>query len=312
MSRRDSPMQLRKPSSPLAMLVACCLAALVASGCANVSHRDRIASAQVLVASSGWVLAGLPGAPYPLMSAQPRHPAGTRHVPSLVVYIEGDGLAWISRDQPSLDPTPINPIALRLALAHPVQPGEAVAWLGRPCQYLRSTDCRIATWTSHRFSADVVASTQMAIDQLKEKSGADTLTLVGHSGGGVLAALVASRRNDVGRLVTIASPLDHARWTQALSLTPLTGSLNPVHDAERLRRIDQVHLVGGKDSVVPSSVVHGFVHALKAPPTASAHQAPKLIEVIELDGFDHLCCWASEWPVLSRQIRDRFRTTSVP
>lgn len=305
-------MRIRKPSSPFAMLAACCLASLVASGCANVSHSDRVASAQALVASSGWVLAGLPGAPYPLMSAQPRHPGNTGRLRSLVVYIEGDGLAWISRDQPSLDPTPINPIALRLALAHPVQPGEAVAWLGRPCQYLRSPDCRIAAWTSHRFSADAVASTQTAIDQLKEKSGAETLTLVGHSGGGVLAALVAARRNDVGRLVTIASPLDHARWTQALSVTPLTGSLNPVHDAERLRRIDQVHLVGRKDRVVPPSVVHGFAYALKSHPSASAYQALKLIDVTELDGFDHLCCWAREWPALSRQIWDRFRTPSAP
>lgn len=34
---------------------------------------------------------------------------------TLRVYIEGDGLAWISKTEQSLDPTPLNPLALRLA-----------------------------------------------------------------------------------------------------------------------------------------------------------------------------------------------------
>lgn len=288
------------------MLVAGMAASLLSAGCANVSHQERVDSAHSLVSSSGWVTLMTPDSPYPLWSAQPRDQHHSRDLPSLVVYLEGDGLAWLSRNQPSLDPTPVQPVSLQLALAHPRAAGEAVAYLGRPCQYMRGSHCRTALWTSHRFSAEVVASTQAAIDQIKTRAGAQSITLVGHSGGGVLAALVAARRNDVERLVTIASPLDHARWTRELRLTPLTGSLNPIHDIDRLRQIDQVHVIGLKDAVVPPSVVRGFVGELQSGSTPS-----KTTEVIELDGFDHLCCWTRDWPGLHRTIWGSFRTPSA-
>ena len=34
----------------------------------------------------------------------------------LTIYIEGDGQAWLTRTQPSLNPTPRNPLALKLAV----------------------------------------------------------------------------------------------------------------------------------------------------------------------------------------------------
>lgn len=37
-------------------------------------------------------------------------------VNTLTIHIEGDGLAWINSSTPSSDPTPTNPLALRLAL----------------------------------------------------------------------------------------------------------------------------------------------------------------------------------------------------
>ncbi len=52
----------------------------------------------------------------------------------MVVYIEGDGRAYVNRRTPSNDPTPGNPMALRLALA---DPSLRVLYLGRPCQYTR-------------------------------------------------------------------------------------------------------------------------------------------------------------------------------
>ncbi len=52
----------------------------------------------------------------------------------LTIYIEGDGLAWISRSIISPDPIPINPIGLKLALQHTQH--KVVAYLARPCQYV--------------------------------------------------------------------------------------------------------------------------------------------------------------------------------
>lgn len=53
----------------------------------------------------------------------------------LVIYIEGDGLAWRTRNTPSTDPTPLEPVALRLAAA---DDAPSVAWLARPCQDRKS------------------------------------------------------------------------------------------------------------------------------------------------------------------------------
>ena len=53
----------------------------------------------------------------------------------LFVYVEGDGLACLDARTPSSDPTPADPVALRLAAA---DPGAAVLYIGRPCQFLAS------------------------------------------------------------------------------------------------------------------------------------------------------------------------------
>jgi hypothetical protein len=47
----------------------------------------------------------------------------------LSIYLEGDGLAWVSRTEPSRDPTPDNPIALRLAA---IDSAPNVIWIARP------------------------------------------------------------------------------------------------------------------------------------------------------------------------------------
>lgn len=48
------------------------------------------------------------------------------------VYIEGDGLAWVSRHQLSADPTPRNALGLALAA---FDPAANVIYLARPCQF---------------------------------------------------------------------------------------------------------------------------------------------------------------------------------
>lgn len=55
----------------------------------------------------------------------------------LTIYIEGDGLAWLSRARPSDDPTPNHALGLQLALRHP---DNAVAYLARPCQNTAPAD----------------------------------------------------------------------------------------------------------------------------------------------------------------------------
>ncbi|ARU21294.1 bifunctional N-acetylglucosamine-1-phosphate uridyltransferase/glucosamine-1-phosphate acetyltransferase [Ralstonia solanacearum] len=65
----------------------------------------------------------------------------------LDLYIEGDGLAWISRSEPSLDPTPREAVGLALAAA---DPAPNVAYVARPCQFTpmaMNPRCGVPYWT---------------------------------------------------------------------------------------------------------------------------------------------------------------------
>lgn len=76
-------------------------------------------------------------------------PGLSSHSKILRVYIEGDGHAWESRTRPSTNPTPRNPVALRLAMADPG--ADTVLYLARPCQYVQGEDrrqCSNRYWTS--------------------------------------------------------------------------------------------------------------------------------------------------------------------
>jgi len=208
------------------------------------------------------------------------------------VYIEGDGLAWLTRSQPSQDPTPRDPLALRLALAHA---GRAAVYLARPCQFAPAAGpaCPRRYWTSHRFAPEVIAATGRAVDALRRRAGATRLVLVGYSGGGAVAALVAARRDDVELLVTLAGNLDHRAWSAHHRVTPLAGSLSPADEIEALRRVRQVHLVGSDDTRVPASLVLDFV--ARFPPA----ERPR----VEVEpATDHARGWLELWPARSRRL----------
>ena len=206
----------------------------------------------------------------------------------LVVYLETDGFAWRSRRALSSDPSPKDPQGLRLALR---DPGDAVLYLARPCQFSRDdlAGCDPIYWSSHRYGEAVVAAVDEAIEQAKAESGATRLALIGVSGGGVVAALLAARRDDVERITTLAANLDHAAWTRHHDVSPLTGSLNPADLTERLQRVPQTHFVGADDEIVPPLVVESYLARM------SDRARTRMIVVPD---FDHDCCWVDAWPAL--------------
>jgi pimeloyl-ACP methyl ester carboxylesterase len=207
---------------------------------------------------------------------------------SVTVYIEGDGAPWPSVFQPPRDPTPVRPLALALAAR---DPAPAAAYLGRPCQYLDEAQrkgCDVAHWSSRRFAPEAVLAMDEAVNRLKARAGARRVRLVGHSGGGVIAALLAMRRNDVDSLVTIAAPLSLADWTAAHGLSPLEQALDPLLEPAVALSVRAVHFAGGGDTVVPPAVVEGFVR----------RHGGRLETIAD---FDHDCCWVRDWPVLLRR-----------
>lgn len=208
----------------------------------------------------------------------------------LTVYIEGDGAAWKNRSTLAQDPTPRQPVALGLASR---DPGEKILYLARPCQYIVSPSCSKKYWSSHRYSPEIIRAMGMAIDQAKQESGTSGITLIGYSGGGVVAALLATRRDDISQLVTVAANLDTDFWTTMHQITPLFGSTNPCRYTESLQYIPQIHISGADDTVVPPAVLQSYMD--KLPNTKQA-------QVIIIPGMNHHSNWGERWPRLLDKI----------
>ncbi|QKE63680.1 dienelactone hydrolase family protein [Aquipseudomonas campi] len=262
--------------------------ALLAACASFPSPDERRQQAAALAQGQHWQSLELQAGAFRLQAYVPRAASASEE---LTIYLEGDGFAWLNARQPSPDPTPLDPLALRLALA---QPDGHAAYLGRPCQYLdgERPPCQKRYWTQARFAEEVVHSLDQAADQLKVRAGAQRLVLVGYSGGGALALLLAARREDVARVVTVAGNLDHLAWTRHHRVTPLQDSLNPATLRPHLAGVEQIHLLGEQDRVIPPRLVEAFVAGY--PP---GHRA----QVRMLAGYDHRCCWAENWAQLWRQ-----------
>lgn len=204
----------------------------------------------------------------------------------LTIYIEGDGQAWLNRRTPSPDPTPVNPVALQLAV---VDSSPNVAYLARPGQYrVEGIDRRY--WLAARFSADVVDSYLEAISMLAGQVAAPEIHLAGFSGGGAIAALVAARwqAENPARpitLRTVGGNLDIATWVQLRRLTPLAGSLNPADFAAQLAAVPQRHFSGRQDRQVPRAVLDAYLARLPD---------RRCVEVIEVD-VGHGGPWQEAW-----------------
>lgn len=175
------------------------------------------------------------------------------------VYIEGDGLAWKTKFDISNNPTPTNPVSLNL-MKKANQP--CAIYLARPCQYTKQP-CDSKDYTSRRYSYTIIQSYQALLDELKEKYNLSGFTLVGHSGGGVIAALIATQREDIVSFITIASNTDTYFWTNYHKISPLNGSLNPADFAYLLEDTPQYHLIGKKDTNVPIYVFESYISKFK-------------------------------------------------
>lgn len=261
-----------------------CLCALLAQGCA--SRRDR---AQGLAETGGFRPMRLETKDF-VLRGWLRPGSG----PNLAVYIEGDGFAWVRSNRPSSDPTPTDPVGLRLALADPSR--GPVLYLARPCQYVEEADrrgCSVEDWTSARFSARAVAALDEAVSQVEARTRASAVALHGYSGGGAMAALLAARRGDVVFLATVAGNLDHRLWTTRRDDSPLVGSLNPVDTAQATSALPQLHVIGGKDEVVPRALLDSWMGRAKW---------TRLTRIV-LPEADHGGPWEGAWPGLLRQTR---------
>ncbi|MEO5375558.1 MAG: alpha/beta hydrolase [Alphaproteobacteria bacterium] len=251
---------------------------------------DRVSHAESIARAASFTRSGIRTDGFLLTAFSRLAPSGKAE--SLTVYIEGDGLAWVTRTQLSTNPTPANPTALQLAVQ---DRAPSVVYLARPCQYTDPASdpkCQPTYWSGRRFAEEVIASTNQAIDQVKARSGARRLHLVGYSGGGAVAALVAARRDDVASLRTVAGNLDHVALHRHHKVTQLTESLNAVNVAKSLKGLPQRHYAGADDTVVPPFIAEGFARAVAD---------SRCVRAITVRGANHHDGWVALWPSLLRQ-----------
>lgn len=197
----------------------------------------------------------------------------------LHVYIEHDGLPWRTETAVSADPTPRDPLMLRLMRQDPA----ASLYLGRPCYFgtARAPGCSPLMWTHARYSVQTVDSMLAALDRLLGPE--QDVVFIGYSGGGALALLLAERHPRTRAVLTLAGNLDIAAWARHHRYTPLSRSLNPADRPPLPPHILQRHYLGGTDRHVPPAVVARFTAARRPG------------EVVVLPQFDHVCCWADRW-----------------
>lgn len=201
------------------------------------------------------------------------------------VYIEGDGNSWKSKYKLSNNPTPKQPLALALALR---DPSPNVIYIARPCQYTPLSldqNCIAKFWSSHRYAQEVIQATQEVLDSIKAKRQNKDFLLIGFSGGASVAALVASGRQDIKGLITVAGDLDHRALNQHHKTSPLYGSQNPMKVAKKLHQLPQQHWVGSEDAIVPSWIAHRFAKEINN----------QCAQVHTLEGAGHHQGWEAHW-----------------
>lgn len=206
----------------------------------------------------------------------------------VTIYFEDEGRVWFNqrRSTLSINPTPIDPMALQLAIRDPAL---NVAYVGRPCQYVElahQRHCGDEYWLARRYSPEVVAAMSKAVDQIKARARAPAVHLVGFGGGAAIAVLVAARRPDVASLRSVAGVLDHRATRGDPRLPPLDGSLNPIDVAGQLARLPQILYSGSRDPEVPPAIAEAYAEA------AGPRSCIRLVTVPDLD---HAQGWPERW-----------------
>jgi hypothetical protein len=209
----------------------------------------------------------------------------------LHVYLDGDGTPWLNNRWISDDPTPGNPLLFRLMS---IDSAPAV-YLGRPCYhgFSDTPPCEPGLWTHERYSMVVIKTMAVALEQILKPLETKKVILIGYSGGGTLAMLLAEHIQNLQGIVTIAGNLDINAWSRLHDYSPLIGSKNPAQQSPLNPALFQLHFAGGKDQNVPVSLIQPTV----------LRQYNAQLEV--MPEFDHTCCWEKIWPSVLKNIQLR-------
>lgn len=215
---------------------------------------------------------------------QPGHSSKNR----LHVYLEGDGQPWQRGYWPATDPTTRESVMLPL-LAMDQAPA---LYLGRPCYngHAEDSGCQSGLWTNARYGEEVVSAMETALEHFCQQWGYQNLVLIGHSGGGTLAMLLAERLRQTRMIITLAGNYDIDAWTEFHHYLPLNESINPAR--QMASGVTERHFLAEQDVTVPPEL---FLAALR-------QRANSQVEVIS--AIDHQHGWEKTWPQILKRLGD--------
>ncbi|CDH45112.1 alpha/beta hydrolase [Candidatus Contendibacter odensensis] len=202
----------------------------------------------------------------------------------LHVYLDGDGSPWgRSGSMINDDPTPRQHLVLQLMS---LDPSPSVL-IGRPCYhgFNRDPSCHPLLWTHARYSEKVVSAISTVLESILMENNASEAVLIGYSGGGTLAQLLAERILKTRAVITLAGNLDLTAWARLHGYSLLEGSLNPAEMSALPGHILQIHYIGRFDTNIPLSLAESCLASNK-----------KCAEIRILEGVDHYNGWLEQWP----------------
>lgn len=200
-----------------------------------------------------------------------------------VVYIEGDGLISYKSGAISSNPTPVNHMMLKLAMLD--NRNYNIVYIARPCQYTpmeMNPKCNYSYWSNARWSPESVNAMDEAIKSIVLNNN---FHLIGFSGGGGIAVLIAAQNKRVKSILTIGGNLDHVVFNEYHGAMQSISSLNPIDYAISINNIPQLHLVGSRDKIIPSIIAHEYVKK----------SSSNCVRYRIIDGPSHNSGWIDIW-----------------
>ena len=204
----------------------------------------------------------------------------------LRIYVEGDGSPWIRAKRVAIDPTPHEPLMLRLM--HDA--GDAAAYLGRPCYFGTATDrgCEQRWWTFDRYGQVVINSMCEAANAIARASGATSVELVGYSGGGTVVLGMSTCTEGIDAVTTIAGNLDPEAWSAFHGYTPLHEVDLPQSQPES---VTETHWQCSTDENVPPAITDAYFSV-----------RPRVVRRV-VGACTHATGWQRYWPRIVRGAR---------
>ncbi len=217
---------------------------------------------------------------------------------TLWVFIEGDGTPWVLGRWPARRPIVKKPVAYQLW-----QNTQTIAlYLRRPCYFdntgfnvssfastLASTttlpgSCTANWWTTDIYSQGVIRALRTELEAVLQQHTISRYILIGHSGGGTLAMLLAANMPQKPQLIiTLAGNLRPAKFNQAHKLPKSTLKLPLINTP-------QWHYSGAQDSVIANST------------QKICHKQPNA-HCYSLANTQHSDGWLAHWPAIEQKVQ---------